>query len=263
MGAQAGSLGVKIRGFFKGLYRRRGIFYFLYRSIGEPTYPFLCLHSAYWLLWAHSTKKPLVHFIGDSHTTSFNFQPRFVVHHIGQATMHNLSKDESSSGSKKLLVLVLSRINRQRDKVCLVFGEIDCRIHFYYQHMKRKGEGATLESLMDETISNYSQVLSGLVQDGFSICVYGIPPAAAQENIHGYPFYGSPSERSKITREFNRLLKAFCSKNSIPFIDVYSATADGNGFLPPVYARDDVHLNSKIAPFVKGELNKTFGLDLK
>ena len=115
----------------KRQYRRRGIFYFLYRSLGEPTYPLLCIHSSYWLLYAALTKKPLVHFIGDSHTTSFNFQPRMIAHHIGQATMHNLNKEESSSGSKKLLMLVLSGINTKRDKVCLVFGEIDCRIHFY------------------------------------------------------------------------------------------------------------------------------------
>ena len=247
----------------KRQYRRRGIFYFLYRSLGEPTYPLLCIHSSYWLLYAALTKKPLVHFIGDSHTTSFNFQPRMIAHHIGQATMHNLNKEESSSGSKKLLMLVLSGINTKRDKVCLVFGEIDCRIHFYYQYMKRKDGGATLEGLMDETISNYAQVLAQLKKMGINFCIYGVPPAASQENIHGYPFYGSPQVRSKITIEFNKKLRDFCSKNNIPFIDIHPAFADKEGFMPPQYARDDVHLNSKIVPFVKNELNKIFFLYLK
>jgi len=251
-----------VRETLKNQYRRRGIFYFLYRSLGEPTYPFLCLHSTYWLIWARITGKPLVHFIGDSHTTSFNFQPRFIVHHIGQATMHNLNNENSSSGSKKLFWLVVSGINKQRDKVCLVFGEIDCRIHFYYQYMKSKEKGATLESLMDKTISNYSQVLAQLKGMGIDFCVYGVPPAASQENIHGYPFYGLPQERSEITRKFNSMLRQFCEAQHYSFIDIFSHAADENGFMPKSLARDEVHLNCEIASFVKGELNRMFHLDL-
>jgi len=252
-------VGIGIREFFRNLYRRRGIFYFLYRSIGEPTYPLLCLHWARWNAWASLTKKPLVHFIGDSHITSFNFQPRFIAHNIGQATAHNLCKQKSSSGSSKILSLVLSRIDKKRDFLCLVFGEIDCRIHFFYQHEKT---GKPLAQLIGETIENYGSVILRLKNDGYRICVCSSPPAARQENIYCYPHYGSPAQRSKITKEFNEKLKGFCEKNSIPLIDIYSHAADENGFIPPSLARDEVHLNPKICQFARGEISRAFGIGL-
>lgn len=249
----------KMRDFFRSIYRKRGAFYFLYRSLHEPSYPLLCLHWARWNAWAFFSKKPLVHFIGDSHTSPFNFQPRFLVHHIGQATAHNLASPQSTSGSGQILSTVLSRINHRRDVLALVFGEIDCRIHFHYQHEKSK---KPLAQLIGETVSNYGSVVLQLKNAGFRVCVLSASPAARQQNIYNYPYYGTPQQRSAITRQFNAALQSFCAKNGVPFIDAHSQFADQNGFMPPQYARDEVHFNQKICPFVRDELNKAFSLDL-
>jgi hypothetical protein len=242
-------------------YRKRGIFYFLYRSLHEWSYPLLCLHSILWLAHARLFGTRLVHFIGDSHTKAFEFRPRFVVHHIGQATAHNLNNEQSSSGSKRILQIVLGGIDRKLDVVAMVFGEIDCRIHFHYQFEKNKGK-SSMDELMGSTIRNYGAVLKRLRDEGFAICVIGVPPAGRQENIYKYPFYGSPELRSGISRQFNGKLKEFCKDGGFAFIDIHSQAADAMGFILPEYATDEIHLNGRIVQYVRGKLNDAFGLGL-
>ena len=244
--------------FFRNAYRGRGLIYFLYRSCWDRDYPRLCIHSTYWHLRSALTGEPLVHFIGDSHTTPFNFQPGMVVHHIGQATAHNLGNAESSSDSSRQLSIVLSQIDRKRDFVVMVFGEIDCRVHFYYQFMKQKKK-APLIVLMDATIRNYGTVLDRMKADKWRFAVLGVPPAGKQQNIYKYPFYGSETERVEISRNFNQKLYAFCKKHRYPFIDIWKETADSSGMLKPSFARDEIHLCEKIVPYVAQKLDAAFG----
>ncbi len=237
------------------LYRGRGLLYFLYRSSWNRIYPMLCMHAAYWQLRAAITGEPLVHFIGDSHTTSYNFGRRFVVHHIGQATAHNLWAEKSSSDSRKIFLKVLSGINPKRDVVGLVFGEIDCRVHFYYQHKKT---GKPVGKLMDATIGNYGKAMDELHRQGLDFFVVGVPPVGNQGNVYKYPFYGSPKQRAAISMEFRRKLAAFCKKKGIPFFDPYAFAGDGRGFMAKGYLRDDIHMNEKALPYAQAFLEKAF-----
>ncbi|MCX6771198.1 MAG: SGNH/GDSL hydrolase family protein [Candidatus Micrarchaeota archaeon] len=244
-----------IRQAARSQYRQRGIFYTLARSVLEPKYPFLWAHNQMWLARAKVNNARLYHFVGDSHTTPFEFQKSMVVHHIGRATAHNLVKDNSSSDSKKLFWKVLSGIDRKRDIVVVVFGEIDCRIHIYYQ-FKKNLEKIPIEELMERTIGNYLSVLKQAREKGYMLAVLGMPPASAQENSYKYPFYGDARTRSHISRKFNAMLAKACRENGFPFIDVYSASEDGNGFIRKEFARDEVHLNEMIVPVVRVQLEK-------
>lgn len=246
-----------IRETLKRQYRKRGLLYFLYRSCWDPIYPLLCLHAAYWQARSAITGEKLVHFIGDSHTTPYNFGRKFVVHHIGQATAHNLCREESSSDSGKILARVLSGISPRRDVVGLVFGEIDCRIHFHYQH-KKTGRG--MERLMGDTIANYAKVMEGLRKRGYSFFVVGVPPAGRQENVYKYPFYGSAGERSRIYRQFNARLGAHCRKGGIPYLDLYPLAADSEGFVKKEFCRDEIHLNGRAVPYAQRFLGEKFGI---
>jgi hypothetical protein len=196
-----------------------------------------------------------VHFIGDSHTTPYNFGKKFVVHHIGQATAHNLWAEQSSSDSNKIFMKVLPGISPRRDVVGLVFGEIDCRIHFYYQHMKT---GKSYAKLMDATIENYGRAMDELDRWGLCFFVVGVPPVGSQENIYRYPFYGNLLERSRISREFNKKLEAYCRKREVPFFDPYAFAADGNGMMKKEYCRDDIHLNSGAIAHLDAFLEKAY-----
>jgi hypothetical protein len=239
----------------RGIYRGRGLLYFAYRSTGEPSYPFLCLHAICWQVRSAITGEALAHLLGDSHATPYNFGKRMVVHHIGQATAHNLWEEKSSSGSKKIFLRVLRGISPGRDVVGLVFGEIDCRIHFHYQHKKA---GKPYAALMDATIERYGEAMDEVRRRGVRFFVVGVPPVGRQENVYGYPFYGSMDERRMISQKFRQRLAAYCRKRGVPYFDPYSFAADGKGMMKKEYCRDDIHLNGRARWHLEAFLEKFF-----
>lgn len=135
----------------------------------------------------------------------------------------------------------------------LVFGEIDARIHIYYQYIKNNKQ-ISIEELICRTIERYAKVILRLKAE-YKVVVYGIPPATPiMENQYNYPFYGSPEQRSEITKDFNQQLKSFTQSQGIPFIDIYSITADKKGFTKEEYRQDKMHLNKKIVPHIRKKL---------
>jgi lysophospholipase L1-like esterase len=143
----------------------------------------------------------------------------------------------------------------------LCFGEIDCRIHIYYQHKKSNGNHS-INELIGRTISNYGQVMAQLKERGINFCVYCISPATNVENEYKYPFYGTPQIRSQINRAFNEKLRAFCEMNGYKFIDIYDKVADKDGLMLQEYAGDDVHLNRKAVKLVRVELKARMGVNI-
>ena len=188
--------------------KKRGSIYFTYKDV-VLKYPFLRLHHLWLAARAKIFNRAIVHVIGDSHAMPFVFKSPFMVHHISQATAHNLNKDASATQSKKYLNSFLPRINKKRDVVLLVFGEIDARVHIYYQYAKRGGK-VSIEELVATTVARYGQTIKRLQMDGFVVCVHGIPPAARKNFVSDLPFLGTPEQRSQISRIFNTLLDKFC-----------------------------------------------------
>src|SRR3989344_628938 len=153
---------------------------------------------------------PLIHVIGDSHSTVFYNKKQFIVRFLGAATMHNLNKKDSSTKSNEKLFQVLRKLNTKRDIVMLSFGEIDCRIHISHQYEKQQKE---------------------LTQMGIKLCVYGIPAAREIKHLDKSLFCGTDKMRSYIYGEFNDRLKKFCENNKYPYINIYPKVSDKNGFL--------------------------------
>lgn len=210
----------------------------------------------YYYFYSRVLNKPLILVIGDSHTRAFEGNKLFVVHHIGPATAYNLKKKRNTTNSREKLFRIVNNLNRKRDIVILVFGEIDCRIHIFNQYKKNSGK-FTITQLIEKTISNYGHVLKQLDEMGIIFFVYGIPPAAKQKNVYGYPFYAPPDIRVKIYKEFNERLKEFCKENGYNYIDIQSKVTDEKGFTLNEYADGDVHLNSDIMKFVKRRLKES------
>ncbi len=204
---------------------------------------------------------PSFHVVGDSHTEVFNNCDLFQVHHIGPATAFNLNKPNNTTRSFEKLFSIVNNL-RKGDIVILVFGEIDCRIHIYYQY-KKNNEEISLPDLIDATIDHYFDVIQKLQKGGLFICVYGIPPVGTQENMYHYPYYASRNERSLIYSEFNQKMKNRCIILGLPYIDIHSATSDSNGFILPIYTADEVHLNKNVLPIVEKELIKEYGLAVR
>lgn len=212
------------------------------------------------ILYSKIYDKPMIHIIGDSHSHVFRCNKFFIVHHVGAATAHNLMKEKSTTNSNRKLFNIIKKIGR-KDIVILVFGEIDCRLHIYYQY-KKNNEKIAMEKLISETINNYGTVMERLKLIGVNFLVLNIPPAGKQNNVFGFPYYAPPQIRSQIHKKFNKQLEAFCDKNDIRFINFYSKVVDDNGFILKKFTSDGIHFNHKIVDFVIASLNEKFKINM-
>jgi hypothetical protein len=237
--------------------QKRGSIYFRYVDVIFK-YPWLCVYNSLLQWQAKRYNHAIVHVIGDSHLRPFLFRSPFLLHHISQATAHNLNKDNSFSRSKEYLSSFLPAVDKQRDVILLVFGEIDARVHIYLQYEKNNRR-ISIERLIATTVQRYGQTIRKLKDDGFAVSVQGLPPAARKDFESDLPFLGSPEQRSEISREFNTRLGEFCLINGVPFIDIQSITADEKGFIKKKYAADEVHVNKRVIPFVKAVIVRAFG----
>jgi lysophospholipase L1-like esterase len=211
------------------------------------------LHDLHSLFLSRLYSKPLIHVIGDSHIFSFRGINLFIIHPIGPATAYNLHSRSSTTKSNAKLWRILRKINKKRDIVVLVFGEIDSRIHIYNQYMKQRTE-ISIPQLIDKTIQNYDRVLQLIEKEGFSFFIYGIPPAAREENIYHFPFYADEETRILISREFNEKLKNFCRRKNYRYLDIQSRFANSSGFISQAFAADKVHLNEAAAVIIAEEI---------
>jgi len=211
------------------------------------------LHDLRSLFLSRLYSKPLIHLVGDSHVFSFKKIDFFILHHIGPATAYNLCSQASTTKSNSKLFRVLRKINKKRDIVILVFGEIDCRIHIYNQYMKN-GTAISIPQLIDKTIENYGKILQSIENEGFSFLVYGIPPASRDENMYHYPFYADKEMRVFISRKFNEKLKEFCVKKKYPYLEIQNRFEDESGLISKAFSADTIHLNEKAGKIIAEEI---------
>ena len=168
------------------------------------------------------------------------------------ATAHNLVKENSTSQSNRILFNLANSIDKENDSVILVYGEVDCRVHIYYQFMK-KDKKHDIGLLIDETINNYGIVMDELKNIGIRFYVCGIPPVDWEVNhniINLYRWQTTPEIHYKIYKEFNNKLGSFFQKMGYKYLDIYSNTKDTNGFRKKEYDEDGIHLNGNALPFV-------------
>ena len=218
------------------------------------------LVDAFTVLYARALNKSLIHVVGDSHVVPFRGSMPFLAHHLGAATAYNLNKTKSTTKAHEKLFKVIDRLGK-RDIVMLCFGEIDCRIHIYYQHKKSNGK-YSIGELIDGTISNYGEVMGKLKEQGVNFCVYCVSPATIVGNEYKYPFYGTPEIRSQINRTFDERLRTFCERNGYKFIDIYDRVTDKDGLMLQEYAGDEIHLNKRAVGLVRAEIRGKLGIDI-
>ena len=93
----------------------------------------------------------MIHVIADSHGSIFS-QDGFAVSNRPWCA-HNLIDDDK----KSILLDYIKNNVKDGDKVILVHGEIDCRIHFYKKHLEL---GIPISELINNTIiRSYNRVV--------------------------------------------------------------------------------------------------------
>ncbi len=236
--------------------QRQGSVYFPFWDMIFKYPPLVCFNTLV-KLKARLFNSCIIHTIGDSHVKPFIYRCPFLVHHISQATAYNLIKQGSFTRSSEYLALFLKRVNKQRDVVFLVFGEIDARVHIYLQYGK-SGKMVSIETLIDNTVARYGLAIQRIKDEGYAVCIHGIPPAASKEFITALPFAGNARERSEISRIFNQKLRAYCESVDVPYVDIQSIASDSSGFIKKYYLADEVHCNSRIVPFTRRTIAEAF-----
>jgi lysophospholipase L1-like esterase len=197
------------------------------------------------LIRARFGRKPAVHVIGDSHTGIFRRKKPFIVHWLGPATAYSLKSPRSTTMSYRKLKRILNNLIAEGDKVLLLFGEVDCRIHLYNQYVLSGGT-KTLEEVVDDTVNRYGEVLGEIDKMGIDFHVGCVTPGGTEPNVFGVPNYPPPEMRPVINRVFNERLSEYCRVHGYSFIDVFSVVVDEEGFIKTEYrSQDGTHLNAR------------------
>ena len=191
--------------------------------------------------------RPVVHAMGDSHSQILAGVSPFVVTWLGAATAFNVTTPGSSTHSYEQVMRALRRVDKKRDVVLFILGEVDTRIHIYYQYMKR-GQVEPMTDLMLKTINRYGEFLLGLRQQGYRIVVHSVSATPYWDNAFDYPFYADDETRAWIVGEYNKLLSAWCAENGVEYLDMYQHAADERGFIKLDLTEDQTHLGSAALP---------------
>ncbi len=207
-------------------------------------------------------RRPVVHAIGDSHTHVLRGISPFVVTWLGSATAFNLGKPGSSTGSSGKLEAALRAVDKSRDVVLLVLGEIDTRIHVYLQYVRRGG-ACSFEQIIDEIIERYGAVILRLASQGYKVVVQSVPAVPRQGNIYDVEHYADDAKRAVIVRVFNEALSRWCRDHGVDYLDLYSVVSDERGFILDGLTDDGTHLNAAALPLYAGWVRSIEGVARK
>lgn len=192
--------------------------------------------------------EPSYYVVGDSHAFSFT-NPKFELLYLGPTPAHNLGKKNSSSKSREKLIEKLSLIKDKKKPLIFVFGEIDTRIHFYYQYMKNR-KRVPLAKFIEATVANYTRILKDSKKKRFNVAVFNVVPSGDQPNIYAYEYYADKETMIYMTAKFNKILKDWCKKNDVLFIDIFSKLSPTSGKREKKYVLDRIHFNPRVAKLV-------------
>lgn len=190
-----------------------------------------------------------LHVVGDSHALSFT-HVKFNLHYLGPTTAFNLNKENSSTKSREKLYRHLDLIkDKENSLIIFVFGEIDCRLHIYYQFMKNNKK-VSINALIRKTVTNYISEVVNVKKIGFNIAVFNVVPPGEQPNIYNYPYYADRATMFKITQEFNEELAQQCKNREITFINIFDLLISKNKSRRKDLTLDSIHFNTKLSNIV-------------
>ena len=197
----------------------------------------------------------MIYVAGDSHIHVFENNPMFTVRGLSAVTVYNLKKEDSKTKSHELLMKVVTEMNKEKDTLILVAGEIDCRNHIYYQSRKQQ---VPVSELVDRTIQNYGEVMKQLEDMGvkFIICSttpagYEIEPYLTQTGntlyikqfLEQFQYMPTFQEYAELYKEFNQKLKEFCLSKRYKYLDLYSRFVGPDGHTLREFLWDLQHLD--------------------
>lgn len=195
----------------------------------------------------------MIYAFGDSHAGKFGGVFKLVG--PPAPTAYGLAHEKSKSESLFMLQALL-HFAEDDDIILFVLGEIDCRVHIYRQSVIT---GKSVNHLVFDTVKRYIRVVEDVRDHNpVDVAILDVPPAVKQPNVYMIDHYGTRDQRAEIARRFNVVLKDYCEKSKICFVELYPYIADERGWLKEEYSVDEVHVSEAVVPFVMEELKKCF-----
>jgi len=205
----------------------------------------------------------MIHCIGNSHITIFSKtdevtkdfkNDEFCSFHLGTCTAYNFTDKHFHTIQNYL------RTCDKDDKVILVAGEVDCRIHIPKQADEQQRPDF---SVAQECLDRFTECMLRLKD--FPLVGFGtIPTTSLPGNIEPHlhsnsypdqPRYGNWERRNQICWFWNQQLEMFCERNSIPYFSIYNELVDSNNKILDEYLIDYCHINSnKVISIIQEKL---------
>lgn len=192
--------------------------------------------------------------MGDSHINIIqSCKPPLVAVGVGAICAHNV-------GSKPQFINALQQVDKEHDYVVPMFGEIDCRIHFHYQHLKT---GKSMMELVYDTAIRYLDSIQRILT-GYKYAVYLVVPAGCWADtcgpFRGYP-YSTQYDRINSYSMFHDMVMIECINRKIRYIDLWPYILDVESqFAHSIYRCDEVHLGQRAIPILEREIPKGLGI---
>jgi len=208
-------------------------------------------------------KETNLHFIGDSNVSVFGglskrwiaplwpqrvqslYRPNWWCYHVGPHLAVNFGKH----GTPVVREVVKTYFNSVKDFLCLVWGEIDCRMWIVkraYKRAQRNGLQQEIEIEARLCGATYLRDIDTIVTDipltYQHILVIGPHPSPPWPIGNRYPSFGTEPERNLATRILNDELKKGMSVRGGRFITLFDRLMPIGGYTD--YYQDVVHLSS-------------------
>jgi hypothetical protein len=202
-------------------------------------------------------EKPRIIIFGNSHVSAFSGEDRIIdstmsrfesedfiyyCQRLGPCTAYNFFWNPEYY-PKVLDFLETSEF--RKDTICLLLGEIDCRLHIGLNAEKMS---KPIDECIEEVIDRYILCLLDLKHRGYKVLIMAVQPAStcAPSTVPDSPAHGLYQDRNRITREFNRLLERkarihgflFCS--IFDFLMLDEVTPKSHIFMDYVHLRGSV-----------------------
>ena len=210
-------------------------------------------------------RSKLIYCLGDSHVNFFSgnniLQPEWPKAHIDRVPIFRTYKlgahlayglTRNDSHSRKKLFTVLKKIPKGSN-IILCYGEIDCRVHLIRQSEEQK---RSLEAVVNECVDKYFLVVKKIYDMGYKVIVFHLIPSTALNIIReGFPTYGSPIERNKVTIIFNRRLAYWAKKYNFSQVSLFDQLLLPSGSTNMKYYADPIHLSTSALPMMLSEIH--------
>lgn len=214
------------------------------------------------------SRKPRILIFGNSHVSAFSgtdtiiddalqtFESEhfiYICKRLGPCTAYNFFWNPSYYPK---VIETLESTSYKDDTICLLLGELDCRLHIGLNSEK---SSRPLDECIEEGVDRFVLCLLDLKKRGYKVLVIAVQPASTEppsthpeKPVHGHFIF-----RNRLTRQFNALLQRKSRIHGFLFCSIFDMLMVDDDTPNMDFFMDYVHLRgSLVRPMFDEQLRK-------